>query len=261
MLTEVRSEQVLPRSLLGVAASCVVGDVRSAAADVVERAAAGDGGYVCLCNVHLLTLSLHDDELRRALGGAWLRLPDGAPVAWLQRRLGNRAASRIGGPDLMPAVLDRGRAVDLGHFLLGSTPEVLASLEAVLRERFPGARIVGTHSPPFGANAGRDHDALATIAAASPDIVWCALGAPKQELWMHRHASAVPGAVFLGVGAAFDFLANTKARAPKWMRSSGLEWLHRLGSEPARLGWRYLRTNTEFILRSSLELSRGRSAT
>jgi N-acetylglucosaminyldiphosphoundecaprenol N-acetyl-beta-D-mannosaminyltransferase len=261
MPTEAGRGQALPASLLGLAASCTVGDVPSAAEAVVARAASREGGFVCLCNVHLLTLALHDDQLHRALGAAWSRLPDGAPVAWLQRRLGRREAARIGGPDLMPAVFDLGRERDLGHFLLGSTPDVLASVAAGLTERFPGARVVGTHSPPFGTNSGQDAEALDAIAAAEPDLVWCALGAPKQELWMHSHAPHAPGAVFLGVGAAFDFLAETKSRAPEWMRDSGLEWLHRLATEPARLGGRYVRTNTEFILRSGVELTRRRFAT
>ena len=160
----------------------------------------------------------------------------------------------------MPAVVDVGRELGLRHFLLGSTPEVLARVEEMLLRRYPGAAIAGTHSPPFGdpAGADADADAVAAIRAASPDVVWCALGAPKQELWMHRNESALPNVVLVGVGAAFEFVAGTKPRAPRWMRERGLEWLHRLVGEPARLGRRYARSNTEFVLRSGFELTRRR---
>lgn len=248
----------LPRTLLGLAEACEVIDLDAATHAVVERAAEGGGGYVCFCNVHVLTSALHDPLLHSALAGAWMRFPDGAPVAWLRRRLTPAAAERIGGPDLMPRVVDVGRGRELRHFLLGSTPDVVSRLQLQLQAAYPGANIVGADSPPYGASDFKQ--TLATIRAAEAQIVWCALGAPKQELWMQRHADDVGGAVVLGVGAAFDFLAGTKPRAPRWMREHGLEWLHRLGSEPTRLLGRYVRTNSEFLARSAIELARRRLA-
>jgi len=253
--TEVLPGQALPHTIVGLAASCHVGDVESTAREIVARAKTQAGGYVCLCNVHLLTLALHDMDVNRALAGAWKRLPDGAPVAWLKRRVGTRKSRRIGGPDLMPRVVELGCAYELRHFLLGSTPEVLVGVQRALSGRYPDAQIVGSHSPPFTASDTADLEAIGAILAARPDVVWCALGAPKQELWMHRFSPELPGVVFLGVGAAFDFLAKTKPRAPLWMRRRGLEWLHRLVTEPRRLGGRYVRTNTEFVFRCALELS------
>jgi N-acetylglucosaminyldiphosphoundecaprenol N-acetyl-beta-D-mannosaminyltransferase len=248
----------LPTTILGLAAACDVDDLEGAAQGVVDRAKSGAGGYACFCNVHVLTMALSDSALHGALAGAWRRFPDGAPVAWLQRRLGKPDARRIGGPDLTPRVVDLGREVGLRHFLLGSTPSVLVGVEHALKDGYPGAEFVGRHAPPFTRDTGLDPETLDAIRDAGPDVVWCALGAPKQELWMHRVAPKLPGVLLLGVGAAFDFLAGEKARAPKWMQDRGLEWLHRLGSEPARLSGRYVRTNTEFLVRSGLELSRQR---
>ena len=259
---DVPTEPVSPRTpsltLLGLAESCDVGDLDEAARAVVARAAGGAGGYVCLCNVHVVTTALHDTALRRALEAAWKRFPDGAPIAWLQRRAGSERARRIGGPDLMPRVVDVGREHGVRHFLLGSTPDVLARVSETLRTRYPDAVIAGTYSPPFGDSAAPDTEAVAAIRVADPDVVWCALGAPKQELWMNRHAPSLPNVVLVGVGAAFEFLAGTKPRAPRWMREGGLEWLHRLLGEPARLARRYARTNTEFVLRCGVELTRRR---
>lgn len=91
-----------------------------------------------------------------------------------------------------------------------------------------------------------DTDLQARINASGAELVFVGLGCPKQELWMARHAPGMP-AVLLGVGAAFDFLAGTVARAPRWMQECGLEWLWRLGQEPGRLWRRYLLTNSRFL--------------
>jgi N-acetylglucosaminyldiphosphoundecaprenol N-acetyl-beta-D-mannosaminyltransferase len=245
-------------TILSLAASCEVGDLESAARSVIDRATARRSGYVCLCNVHLLTVALHRADVRDALAGAWKRLPDGAPVAWIQRRLGFERASRVPGPDLMPRVVDLARGTGLRQFLFGSTPEVTERVERSLRESFPGVEVVGRHSPAFGASPYDFSGSVDVIRAADPHIVWCALGAPKQELWMHRFARELDGMVLLGVGAAFDFLARTRSRAPEWMRGAGLEWLHRLSSEPNRLAGRYVGTNTEFLARTTYELARQR---
>jgi N-acetylglucosaminyldiphosphoundecaprenol N-acetyl-beta-D-mannosaminyltransferase len=80
-----------------------------------------------------------------------------------------------------------------------------------------------------------------------PHVVWVGLGAPKQELWMNSLSAAVPEVLFMGVGAAFDFLTETKKRAPQWMQKTGLEWLYRLIQEPKRLWRRYFQTNSRFV--------------
>jgi N-acetylglucosaminyldiphosphoundecaprenol N-acetyl-beta-D-mannosaminyltransferase len=244
--------------VLGV--ECFAGEPETAARAVLGRALQGSGGYCCFCNVHVLSLAQRHESLRRALEDAWIAFPDGAPVAWLQRRFGV-AAERVPGPDLMPRVLSLGLPDGLRHFLFGSTPQVLNVLQERLRAAYPGIRIAGALSPPFEAGGERQSwPAIDEIAGTRPHVVWCALGAPKQELWMHRYADELSPALVLGVGAAFDFLAGTKHRAPLWMQQSSLEWLHRLASEPRRLSGRYIRTNSEFALRAGSELFKRRRA-
>lgn len=239
------------RRVLGV--DCFAGNLEEAARAVVERALERRGGYCCCCNVHVLTLALHDTLLRDALRDAWVRFPDGAPIAWLERRCG-AVAERVAGPDLMPAVFALGSELGLRHFLLGSTSDVLERLEDRLARAFPDAQIVGALSPPV--RKGVPEVALDAISATEPDIVWCALGAPKQELWMHRHSAELASGLMIGVGAAFEFLAGTKQRAPQWLQDHSLEWLHRLVSEPRRLSGRYISTNSEFIVRATIEILR-----
>jgi N-acetylglucosaminyldiphosphoundecaprenol N-acetyl-beta-D-mannosaminyltransferase len=240
-----------------------IGDLDAAAATVLERARSGRGGYSCLCGVHGIVTAQHSDALMDALREAWLNFPDGAPVAWLMRRMGAGRARRVAGPDLMPRVIDAGQEAGLRHYLYGSTPEVLERLEGRLVERYPRAIIAGRMSPPFRELCDEEHDRIAAeIAASGADIVWVGLGLPKQDEWLRRNAALISPAVGLGVGAAFDFLSETKPRAPKWARDAGLEWLHRLLTEPRRLARRYTVTNTEFLARAAIAIGGryGRSA-
>ncbi len=249
---------VLPASILGLAASCFVGDLDVAADRLVRHSAEGRGGYVCLCNVHVVTTALRDVSLRAALSDAEIRFPDGEPVAWLVRRLGSPQARRIGGPDLLALVAERGRGIGLRHFFAGSTEPHLERLVGVLDAQYPGLDIVGQHSPPHAAEPEAG-EAIAKIRASRAQVVWVGLGAPKQELWMSRAAPSLPGVTLVGVGAAFDFIGGSKRRAPVWMQRAGLEWLFRLGSEPRRLTSRYIRSNSEFVARTTLEFARSRA--
>jgi N-acetylglucosaminyldiphosphoundecaprenol N-acetyl-beta-D-mannosaminyltransferase len=225
---------------------CVVGDLDSACAGIIEHARAGGGGYGVLCNVHVLMTARRVPAVMAALQNAWAVFPDGAPVAWVQRREGASSASRVGGPDLMPIVLDRGRGHGIRHALFGSTPKVLQLLRQRIESNFPGTEIVTACSPDAGKE--NEPDVLHALNVTNAQIIWCALGAPKQELWMARHAAALAPSVLIGVGAAFDFHAGTKTRAPAVMQRLGAEWLYRLATEPRRLARRYAVTNAAFAL-------------
>jgi len=235
--------------------SFFAGDLDRACEEIIGRVHKGAGGYVCQANVHVVVTSWHDRRVHAALEDASMVFPDGAPIAWIMRTSGAREAQRIAGADLMARLFQVGQADRLRHFLFGSTPEVLRKLEDSLHARYPEATIAGRYAP--GAVSGADpvlSDTTAMIRNAEPDVVWCCLGAPKQELWMRQHARLLEPALLIGVGAAFDFLAGTKKRAPEWMQRSGLEWAHRLALEPRRLAGRYLRTNSEFVVRMGLGL-------
>jgi N-acetylglucosaminyldiphosphoundecaprenol N-acetyl-beta-D-mannosaminyltransferase len=214
---------------------------------IIGWARRGESRYVCACNAHSLVEARRDAAFARALDGADLCLPDGAPVAWRLRGRGFRRQPRVSGPDVMARCCERAAEAGLPVFLYGSTPATLDRLAAALRERHPALRIAGGLAPPFRPlSAAEDAQVVRSIAASGARLVFVALGCPKQEAWMLAHRNAFPG-VMLGVGAAFDFLAGTQPRAPGWMRSAGLEWLHRLASEPRRLWRRYLLTNTLFL--------------
>jgi len=221
---------------------------------IARWAARRESRVVCICNVHSVVTAMHDAAHQNAIASADLATPDGAPVAWMLRRQGALGQRRVSGPDLMQDYLDQAAARKEPVFLLGSTPQTLARLQSRLQERWPALPVAGAISPPFRALTADEDDALVReLNASGAGTVWVSLGCPKQERWMAEHRGRVH-AVMVGVGAAFDFHAGTVTRAPRWMRDHGLEWLHRLASEPRRLWRRYLVTNTRFLVGACRQL-------
>ena len=214
---------------------------------------ARDSRYVTICNVHVVVSASRDPAYREIINASDMATPDGAPVAWMLRQQGFVDQSRISGPDLMWALCERAAQENLPIYCYGSTAATLGLLEARLRAAFP-ALLMTMESPPFRVlTAEEDAAAVERINTSGAGFVFVGLGCPKQERWMAEHRGRV-NAVMIGVGAAFDFHAGTVQRAPAWMRDNGLEWLHRLASEPGRLWKRYLVTNTLFIVGAARQL-------
>jgi N-acetylglucosaminyldiphosphoundecaprenol N-acetyl-beta-D-mannosaminyltransferase len=211
--------------------------------------------YVCICNVHSVVTATQDAEFGRVINEADLATPDGAPIAWMLRRLGALHQQRINGPDLMLKYCEQAASRGESVFLYGSTPETMQRLQPALRERFPALKIAGAISPPFRPlTPAEDAEVITTINASKAGTVWVSLGCPKQEKWMAAHRQRIQ-AVMIGVGAAFDYHAGTLRRAPSWMQQHGLEWLHRMASEPGRLSGRYLQTNSIFLFKALRQLA------
>ncbi len=223
-------------------------DWKTALERISSWAARRESRYVCITNVHSVVTATQDTAFGNVVCEADMATPDGAPVAWMLRKLGFADQQRINGPDLMwrycAQASQRGESI----FLYGGTDETLAILQPKLLAAFPGLTIAGSISPPFRAlTVEEDAADVARMNASGAGTVWVSLGCPKQEKWMAAHRGRV-NAVMIGVGAAFDYHAGTIQRAPLWMQRNGLEWLHRLASEPGRLWKRYLVTNTLFVI-------------
>lgn len=235
-------------NVLGTAVHAL--DLDRACALVVEGSQkSGRGRYVCCCDAHSITRAKRSPEHRRALNAAYLATPDGMPLVWLGRLAGFRNITRVYGPDLMLAVCRATAGGAYSHFLYGAAPGTADELAARLTKRFPGLRITGTHSPPFGPLDTAEGETLASrLRELRPDFLWIGLGTPKQEAFMARHAATFDCGIALGVGAAFDMLTDRVRQAPRWIQRSGFEWMWRLSREPRRLGPRYLRTAPAFAL-------------
>jgi N-acetylglucosaminyldiphosphoundecaprenol N-acetyl-beta-D-mannosaminyltransferase len=218
--------------------------------ELIERwIAEGKQNFVLNVPVHCIVDCLRDDNLRKIFNRAGLVNPDGMPIAWIARWMGHRHVSQVCGPDLMLTLCERSVSRGYRHFLYGGWPtEVVDTLALRLEEKFPGIQIVGKFAPPFRPLTPAEDDEITDmINQTSPDIVWIALGAAKQESWAESHLQRVRAPALIAVGAAFDFHAGMKRRAPRWMSQAGLEWLFRAFTEPKRLGPRYLKANPVFV--------------
>jgi len=211
--------------------------------------------YIIVSNANDVVVSRKNIKVREAVVNSSLSVPDGFSLVLLARMYGYPLKERVYGPDLMLEFLKTTEGKGYLHFFYGSTDNVLKQLVTNLKKKFPKLNVSGSYSPPFRElSSEEDEEVVNMINEASADVLWVGLGCPKQQLWMYEHKDRLKVPVMVGVGAAFDFLSETKKQAPKWMRNSGLEWLFRLVTEPRRLWKRYLIGNTIFIWLSLKEL-------
>lgn len=209
---------------------------------ILGELTAGRGGVVVTPNVDHLRRRGRDLSFLALLAEANLVVADGMPLVWASRLQGTPLPQRVAGSDLISslsaAAASQGRSV----YLLGGDPGTAQGASYILRDRYPQLRVAGTSCPPVGFD--KEETKLARVAEelihAKPDIVYVALGSPKQELLIDRMRRVLPGAWWLGVGVSFSFLCGEVQRAPLWMRKWGLEWVHRLLQEPRRLFKRYV---------------------
>ncbi|HET7753829.1 MAG TPA: WecB/TagA/CpsF family glycosyltransferase [Anaeromyxobacteraceae bacterium] len=222
----------------------------SALGAIEALVSAGKGGAVFTPNVDHVVKVEHDAELREAYAAADLCLADGMPLVWASRLLSTRLPERVAGSDLVVPLLELAARRGWGVYLLGGAPGS-PERAAVEASRLTGVRIAGTDAPVIDLSRPHEGDgtaALVRVRAARPELLLVGLGAPKQELWIHRHRVELAPTVAIGVGASIDFLAGRIPRAPQWMAQSGLEWAYRLAREPRRLARRYLLEDPEFLI-------------
>ncbi|WP_261770106.1 MULTISPECIES: WecB/TagA/CpsF family glycosyltransferase [unclassified Rhodococcus (in: high G+C Gram-positive bacteria)] len=184
------------------------------------------------------------------LRGPGMNFPDGSPVVWFMRRTkaGGQRPGRVRGPSLFAQCLDEGREHGVKHFFVGTTTSTLELLQSEAQRRYPGIEITGTHAPKFAPVSNEMIREIADeVNARESDIVWIAMGTPKQDFVAAALAPLV-NKPCIGVGAAFDFIAGTSKEAPIWVQNSSFEWLYRLLTEPRRLWRRYLFGNVRFVL-------------
>lgn len=195
-------------------------------------------------------------DYRAAVQNSDMWVPDGIAPVWIAKLRGLKTATRIPGADLMRAFFQRANQNGYKSFFYGDSQKTLDTLRSNLEEKYPGHCIVGTFSPPFRKlSASEEREHVRMINDARPDVLWVALGLPRQDVWIHRHRNELNVPVAAGVGAAFKFLAGTVERAPEWMGKAGLEWLWRLAHEPRKCWYRCLVEGPQFVFHAGLELT------
>lgn len=250
--------QVAPiAEILGVPVSRIT--MTGAIAAIRRTIEAGQAQYVCVRDVHGIMRAVEDPAMMAIQRGAGLVTPDGMPLVWIAKARGFDDISRVSGADLMETLCDATQDTGIGHFFYGGREGVAERLITLLQERLPGLSVAGHYCPPFRAlTPVEDENVVHNIRNSGARIVWVGISTPKQEFWMRDHVGRLPGVTLIGVGAAFDFHAGMVKRAPRWMQERGLEWLHRLASEPRRLWRRYLIIAPQFVFHVILESIRRR---
>jgi len=205
----------------------------------------GSGGTVCTPNVDHVVKARRLPDFRAALLGMRLRVPDGMGIVYGSRIAGSPLKGTVTGR-LLPEALAAALGPETGIAFFGGRPGVAEEAARVLESR--GARIAAALAPGMGFVVGSDEDAELTrrLRDSGAGVIFVCLGAPRQELWMARHAAELP-AVLVGVGAAVDVIAGRSPTAPAWMTRLGIEWAFRLVHEPRRLARRYLRDDPRFF--------------
>ena len=240
-------------NVLGVGVHAV--DLKQALDILDASLKSGRKGYVCVTGVHGVMEAQRNPEFRSILDEALLVTPDGMPTVWVGRLQGHERMRRVFGPDLMLEVCRRSVSSGYTHFLYGGKPGVAEQLRAILGERFPGLRVVGTYTPPFRALAtDEESDLIAAISKVRPSIIWVGMSTPRQESFMSSYIQRLETKLMIGVGAAFDMHTGRIKDAPQWIKESGLQWLHRLSQEPSRLWKRYLVNNSSFIMKLGFQM-------
>ncbi len=189
---------------------------------------------IATANPEFVMAAQVDGEFRQTLLDADLCVADGVGLLWAARRLGARLPERVTGSDLTPLVAQVAAQRGWRLYLLGAAPGVAEQTARHLEQHNPGLRIAGVYA---GSPAPADAPAIVQrVAAAAPDVLFVAYGAPAQDLWIARHKSELGVPVMMGVGGAFDHIVGVQRRAPRWVQRIHLEWLFRLVTQPWR--WR-----------------------
>jgi N-acetylglucosaminyldiphosphoundecaprenol N-acetyl-beta-D-mannosaminyltransferase len=198
--------------------------------------------FIVTPNTDHAVMFQHRADLRAAYADASLVLADGVPLVLAAKLFGQALPERVAGSDLVPNLFASAKN-PLRVFLLGAAPGVADQAAVRIQQEWPNVNVVGTYSPPVGFENDDSENAriFVVMAAAEPDLVVVGLGAPRQEIWVHRHQHELPAKVAICAGATIDFLAGHRRRSPVWMRRLGLEWFHRVCAEPRRLAGRYAR--------------------
>jgi len=208
-------------------------DMRQAVAEIEGFILNGRPNLIVTANPEMLMYAQNDVELAQILNNAQLTVPDGAGVVWAARHTGQKIPERVAGYDLAQCLLDVAAKQGYRVFLFGAKPEVLKAAKQKAETLYPGIQIVGVRHGFF--TDEEEGVIIEEIKEAQPDILFAALGVPKQEKWLAKYLDILNVPVCMGIGGTFDVMAGVMRRAPLWMQKMNLEWLYRLTQQPERI--------------------------
>jgi N-acetylglucosaminyldiphosphoundecaprenol N-acetyl-beta-D-mannosaminyltransferase len=194
-----------------------------------------ESGYICVTNSRTTYLANHDATYCQIQNNSLLSVPDGAPLVWIAHNLGHKDVGKVSGKDLMDALFQISLKNKYSHYFFGSTPKTIELLKNNIQSNYAGIDIKGAVSPPFQPLEDFDIEGLAkNINDLRPTFFWCGLGAPKQEQFIALLQPKLENTICVGVGLAFEYIAGTVKRAPKWIQKSGFEGILNNLRDPKR---------------------------
>jgi N-acetylglucosaminyldiphosphoundecaprenol N-acetyl-beta-D-mannosaminyltransferase len=232
--------------------------MRQAVARCTGAVESGGQLSIGMVNAAKVVAMRRNEPLRQAVSGCGLVLADGQSVVWASRLLGAPLPERVAGIDLFAELLRAADRHAYRVYFLGARPDVLERMLARLRRSYPRLVVAGARDGYF--RAGEEAGVAAGIRESGAQLLFAGMSSPKKELFLSQWSHATRASVVHGVGGSFDVLAGLTQRAPAWYQQHGLEWLYRARQEPARLGRRYLTTNSAFLALVAQELMRVRQA-
>ncbi len=210
---------------------------------------------IAVINVDMVVKARRDSRFAADLWSSELAIADGVPVVWAGTLLGTPTRGRVSGTDLVWSCARVSAETGCSVAFIGARPGVALRAARAMQARYPGAELHAIPTP-FPLDEAASLELAAKIKARNAKIVLAALGAPRQERWIHRYLDDCGAVVGLGIGSAFDIICGDQKRAPRWMRDHGFEWFHRMMQDPRRLGRRYLMEDSPFVwavLRTAFE--------
>ena len=198
-----------------------------------QRLLSGEQTFVVTANAEIIMMCQEDAAYNEIIcHRAELVLPDGAGAVWAGRHLGYQVPERVAGFDLYNQLLALSAKKGYKAYFFGGSPGVAEAAKSKSEELYPGVQIVGCHNGYF-----TDADVpgiIEEINNSGAEMLFVALGAPKQEKWILAHRQELKPRILMGIGGSFDVLAGKMERAPKWMQDASLEWAFRLYKQPSR---------------------------
>lgn len=208
------------------------------AIDRIEELINEDGyHYVVTPNVaHVVQLE-NDLEFQKIYNNADLVLTDGMPLIWISKAFKLGIKAKVSGSDLVPKLCERAAEKGFRVFIMGAAEGVAKTCGEKLKEKYPELNVVGAYSPPFGFEKDENErqKIFNMLEETKPHILLLGVGSPKQERFLYKYKNELKVPISLGIGAAIDFEAGNKKRAPRWMQKSGLEGFYRFAQEPKRM--------------------------
>ena len=217
-------------NILGVGIDCI--DSEEALTQIENFIADGNPHQVVTANAEIIYQANRNEKMRNVINQAQMVTADGSGVVWASKQLGRPLRQRVTGIDLVNSICEQSARKGWKLYKLGSAPGVAATAAVNIRQKFPGCNIVGTHHGYF--NAKEEKQIVAELLQLQPDVLFVALGAPKQEYWIAEHMAQLQIPVSMGIGGSMDVLSGNVKRAPRWMQKMSLEWLYRLLIQPTR---------------------------